>query len=252
MTATGERTLKVLEYLAQQGASSLRKLAADLELNKATAHRFVTALVKTGYAHQDPTTRDYAPTTKLLELGNSVLDKIDVRRQVRPHLENLAHTTGETAHLAVLEGLEIVYIDKVDGNQAVTMKSRVGARASCHSTALGKTLLAHQPRSEWQRYVSEVGLPQRTPRTVTDPARFEKMLEAVREAGYALDDIENEEGIRCVACPVFDHTGEVAAAMSISGWTVSMTPERAHGWIPSLLETAHDASLGLGYKRTAP
>lgn len=244
--------LKVLEYLAHEGTSSLGKLSSGLEFNKTTAHRFVTTLVKAGYARQDSTTRDYAPTTKLLELGNSVLDKIDVRHQVRPHLEALAKTTGETSHLAILEGLEIVYIDKVDGNQAVTMKSRVGVRSSCHSTALGKVLLAHQPKSEWQRYVAEIGLTKRTSNTVTDPALFEEVLEAVRETGYALDDIENEEGIRCLACPVYDHTGHVTAAMSISGWTVSMTPEQAQRSIPTVVKAAQKASTDLGYKGAAP
>ena len=174
-------------------------------------------------------------------------NQIDIRRQIHPHLQALAKATIETAHLAVLEGLRIIYVDKVDGEQAVTMKSRVGDRGTCHSTSLGKVLLAHRPESEWRRYVREFGLTKRTANTITDAAAFYAALEAVRRHGHAIDDVENEDGIRCVAAPVRDHTGAVIAAMSISGWTLSMTPERVIDCVPVVVTHAHKASLDLGY-----
>jgi IclR family acetate operon transcriptional repressor len=246
MSATGHRTLRVLEYLAKEGGSSLGKIASDLELNKATAHRLVNTLVRAGYASQDPDTRIYGPSTKILELGSQVLDKIDMRRLVHPHLEALATLSGETVHLAVLDDLAIVYIDKVDGRQPVTMTSRIGSRDNCHSTSLGKVLLANRPETEWRRYVAEVGLPRRTASTITDLEEFERILMAAREKDYAVDDAENEEGIRCVASPVRDHTGEVVAAMSISGWTLSVTPKRARELTPVVIAHARQASRALG------
>ncbi len=205
------------------------------------------ALISSGYVQQNPETREYAPTMKILRLANGVLDRVDIRTRIRPHLESLASATAETAHLALLEGLQIVYLDKVDGRQAVTMQSRIGDRAPCHCTSLGKVLLAAQPEAEWRRYVREVSLARRTPNTVTDATTFYAMLSEVRRHGYAVDDVENEEGIRCVAAPVRDHTGSVVAAMSVSGWTVSMTPERTVECRPVVIAHALKASIDLGY-----
>lgn len=246
MSSTGERTLRVLEYLAKEGRSSLSKIASDLQLNPATAHRLVNTLVRAGYASQDSVSRAYGPSTKLLELGNYVLDRIDMRRVVHPYLEQLAAASGETVHLAMLHDLEIVYVDKVDGRQAVTMTSRIGSRSHCHSTSLGKVLLADQSETEWRRYVAVVGLSKRTANTITEQREFERALAATREMGYAVDDAENEEGIRCVGAPVRDHTGRVVAAMSVSGWTLSVTPKRARELTPVVIAYACQASRALG------
>lgn len=247
MSQSAHRTLGLLEYLALSGPSSLSSIATDLKLNKSTAHRFVSALVERGYVQQNPTTRRYSPTPKLVELAYQVLDRIEIRKEVRPFLEELASRSSETAHLAILDGLEIVYMDKVEGSQAVRMASRIGARGLCHTTALGKVLLAALPKEEWANYVKEVGLRPRTARTIIDRDRFLSELERVREVGYAIDDVENEEGIRCVGAPIRDHTGSVAAAMSLSGWTVSMTPERVVELAPLVVDLAAQASDALGH-----
>lgn len=247
MSQSAQRTLRLLEYLAESGPTRLSTVAEDLGLNKSTAHRFLSTLVRSGYAQQDPETRAYLLTPKLAGLGLQVLDQIDLRQAVRPHLEELARRSGEAAHLAVLDALEIVYLDKVEGSQAVNMVSRVGGRARAHSTALGKVLMASRSREEWDRYVEEGRLTPRTERTITHPDRFRDELERVRGQGYAVDDVENEQGIRCVAAPIRDHSGAVMAAMSISGWTVSMTPERVEELIPVVVGQAAHASAALGH-----
>ncbi len=247
MSQSALRTLRLLEYLAVAGPSSLTSIAGQLHLNKSTAHRFVKTLVETGYAHQDPATRAYGLTTKVMELGAQVLRRIEVRKEVGPALQEMARLSGETSHLAILEDHEIVYVDKVEGAQAVQMASRIGSRGTCHSTALGKVLLSSRAEAEWAGYAAVTGLPRRTSRTITDPGRLAQELRRVRRAGYAIDDVENEEGIRCVAAPIRDHTGEVVAAMSVSGWTVSMTPARVRELVPVVQEQARKASLRLGY-----
>ncbi len=246
MNQSARRTLLILEHLAEQGSSSLSRLAADLGLNKSTAYRFVATLVEAGYVRQDPVTQVYVLTTKLAGLGAQVLEHIEIRKEVRPYLERLAAVSAETAHLAILDDHEIAYVDKVEGRQAVNMTSRVGGRGSAHSTALGKVLLAACSPEEQARYLAERGLPRRTENTIVDSARFLRELKDVRRRGYAVDDIENEAGIRCVAGPILDHTGEVVAAMSVSGWTVSMTPSRIEELIPSVVELAGEASRALG------
>ena len=247
MNQSAQRTLQLLEYLAERGASSLSTISTDLGLNISTAHRFASALVQRGYARQDPLTRHYLLTTKVVNVSSQVLDRLEIRAEVRPFLEELSRLTSETAHLAILDLLEIVYIDKVDGRQAVQMSSRIGRRGLCHSTSLGKILLGAQPKEEWTRYVEEAGLAQRTKNTLSSPKRFYRELEQVRKQGHAIDDVENEEGIRCVGAPIRDHTGRVMAAMSISGWTVSMTADRARLLIPVVVGQATKASRSMGF-----
>jgi DNA-binding IclR family transcriptional regulator len=246
VSQSARRTLQLVEHLAEAGPSSLSSIASSLELNKTTAFRFVSALVEMGWVQQNATTRVYGLSPRVLELGSMVLDRMEIRHEVRPHLERLAELTSETAHLGVLDGLEMVYIDKVEGRQAVSMASRLGARGACHSTALGKVLLAARPEEEWARYVQDVGLTRRTDHTFVDAKLFREELERVRERGYAIDNVENEDGIRCVAAPIRDHSGEVVVAMSVSGWTVSVTPERLPELIPLVIGHAASASAALG------
>lgn len=247
MNKSAVRAVRLLEDLAVAGPSSLGDIARRLAWSKSTAHRFAAALIETGYVWQESGTRTYRLSMKTLELASHILDGIDLRQEVRPVLEETARLTGETAHLGVLEGLEVVYIDKVEGRQAVRMASRIGLRGTCHSTALGKVLLSNQPEGEWRRYVEELGLTPRTPQTITDRDGFLAELRRVRELDYATDDVENEEGIRCVAAPIRDHSGSVVAGMSVSGWTLSMTPERVEALVPVVAQQAASASLRLGY-----
>lgn len=248
MSQSAVRAMRLLEYLAERGPTKLSDISEGLGLNKSTAHRFLASLVRAGYAEQEPKTKAYRLTLKIVGLSAQILDRMEMRDQVRPHLEELAASTSETSHLAVLDDLEIVYVDKVDGGQAVNMASRIGGRGACHSTALGKVLLAARPRPQWERYVEEKGLAPRTERTITVAERFYDELLQVAKRGYAFDDVENEDGIRCVAAPIRDHTGTVVAAMSVSGWTVSMTRGRLRGIAPVVAARAERASVALGHK----
>jgi DNA-binding IclR family transcriptional regulator len=250
MSQAAARALQVLEHVAECGPASLGEIASALELNKSTAHRLLHSLTSTGFVVQDPQTRRYRCTTKVVQLAAHVLRRLEVRDVARPTLEELAASTAETAHVAVLEDHEIVYIDKVEGRQAMQLTSRVGARGTCHSTALGKVLLASQSEVAWQSYIDQRGLAPRTRRTITDAAGFFEELATVRDRGWALDDIENEDGIRCIGAPVHDHTGTVVAAVSLAGWTQSMTQRRAMQLVPELLEATSTISERLGYVDT--
>jgi len=245
---SARRTLRLLAYLAAAGPSSLSSVALALGVNKSTAHRFLSALVEEGWAGQIPTTREYVLTPRVLQVGSLVLDRMEVRSEARPHLEALSRETSETTHLGTLDGFEVAYVDKVEGHGAVKMASRIGGRGTCHSTSMGKVLLSSRPEEEWARYVDEVGLVRRTAKTFTEPQAFYEELRRIRRDGYAVDDVENEEGIRCLAAPIRDRDGAVVAAMSVSGWTLSMTPERIPELVPVVLGRAEGASRALGYE----
>jgi DNA-binding IclR family transcriptional regulator len=147
----------------------------------------------------------------------------------------------------VLEGTEFVYIDKVDNTQAVRMRSRLGQRGHLHSTAAGKSLLAFIPEAELDAILRRLKLPALTESTITDPVRFREQLALVRRQGYAVDDEENEVGIRCIGSPIYDHSGRLSGALSISGWTITMTRERVPQLAAELLQTCQKISGQLGY-----
>jgi DNA-binding IclR family transcriptional regulator len=221
------KAFAILEYLAAADASrDLGVISSDLRMNKSTVYRFLTTLGNLGYVEQDMETGRYALGSRVVLLASKFLDSLNFRDQARPFLEKLVRETRETVHLAILDDFEVVYIDKVDGLQPVKMASRVGNRMPAHSTGLGKALLAGMDEGAWADYVNVKGLTRYTPNTIDTPEEFYEHLRQIRARGYAIDDCENEDGIRCVAVPVQDYTGETIAAISIAGWSLTMTPER--------------------------
>lgn len=239
------RALDLLEYLCQVGSAPLGRIASDLRLNKSTLHRFLAALVGRGYVVQRDDRR-YEVTLKLLTLSSLLIDRFDVREQIRPVVRETMESTGETVHVGVLEGVDVVYIDKIEGRQAVRMASRIGSRVPAHASALGKVLLAELPDGEARARLAGVELTPVTARTITDLDDLLAELDRVRRAGYAVDDLESEDGIRCVAAPVRDRSGQGVAALSISGWIISMTEERVVELGPLLRAQAARASGLLG------
>ena len=179
-----------------------------------------------GYIVQDLENNRYALGSKVVWLASRFLEAIDLRTLARPVLIQLREETGETIHLAILDHNEVVYIDKLDGKSSVRMASSVGNRMPVHSTGLGKALFAYMPEDAWQSYVEKVGLSRRTANTITNQAAFFQEMRLIRERNYSIDNSENEDGIRCVALPIRDHTGKVIAAISIAGWMLTMTPDR--------------------------
>lgn len=163
-------------------------------------------------------------------------------------MEDLAKASGETVHLAILDRHEIMYIDKIDSQQPVRMASFVGSRAPIHSTSVGKVMLAYQPEVQWSEYINNAGLTACTAQTITDPTVFVDHLRQVREQGYAIDRLENEDGICCVAAPIYNHLGKVVAAISITGWNVTMTDASIEKSIPLVQDGCRAASKELGYQ----
>ncbi len=243
------RAIEILEYLALvKRPCDLAVISRDLKMNKSTLHRFLTTLVQEGYVAREDNTKRYRLGAKVAWLAAHFLSAVDVRQVAHPFLEQLAISSEETVHLAVLDRNEIMYIDKVDSQKAVRMASFVGSRAPVHSTSVGKVLLAHQPEAQWEAYIQTTGLAACTPHTITDPTTFMNHLRQVRKQGYAIDQLENEEGICCVAAPIYDHLGKVVAAISITGWNVTMTDVTIEKMIPLVQEGCRAVSKALGYQ----
>lgn len=209
-----ERALDLLEVLAA-GPQGISEVALAASLPDGTAHRLLRTLVARGYVRQGPDRR-YALGTRLLGLGDGA------RRAAvtasGPFLARLVELSGETANLAVLEGDHVVYVAQVPSAHRLRMFAEVGRRVAAHSTAVGKVLLAGLADSEVAALVARTGMAGRTARTLTSPADLLTELAAVRERGWAVDDEEEETGVRCLAVPVVDD-GRSMAAMSVSGPT---------------------------------
>lgn len=231
---------------ASDGRASLTQIAHHLRVSKSTAHRYLTTLEGLAVVERDER-ESYRLGLRLVELAGAVLSEHDVRREAEAELEALARNTKETAHLAVPSGGEVVYLAKVDSPHSIRMFSRIGARMPMYSTALGRSILAHLSVERLEEVLAQ-GLPRRTPNTITDPQALRNNLELVRERGFAIDDEENEAGVRCVGAPVFDLAGAVVAAISVSGPTTRVTREVAVAIAPAVLQAARTVSMRLGYQ----
>lgn len=242
------KTFEIIELLShQQEAAGLRDLAREMEMAPSTAYRFITSLKDLGYIKQDPKTSKYRLSLKFAWLGSKVLESVQVTDLAKPYMEELTRNTNETTHLAVLEGLEFVYVVKIDGNQAINMSSRVGNRGTLYSTSAGKVLLAYLAEHERLAIIQQLNLSPRTKNTIIIRDALIRQLEKVRIKGYAIDDEENEIGIRCIGAPIFDHRGVTIAALSLSGWKVTMTTKRMATLPQELMATSQKISKELGF-----
>jgi IclR family acetate operon transcriptional repressor len=245
-STTVAKALTILEYLAAQsdGGVTLAELTAQMGIPKSTAHRYLATLTQLGLAERREADR-FRLGTKVIELAGSFLANSDLRNESQAVLDALAAQTGETVHLAVPSGTEVVYIAKVESNHALRMYSYIGAKLPMYCTGLGKAILAFGP-PERTREVLARKLKPRTPHTITSSEGLLAELETIRSQGYALDDEENELGIRCVSAPIFDYTRLAIAAMSISGPNNRMGRERCRELAPLVREAAQRISKRLG------
>ena len=253
LVQTIERASSILDILGQspQGIS-IRELSTKIKLPKGTTHRLLSSLSYFGYVRQDSKTRNYLLGFKLVELGNLLLNQLDLRKEAEPFLKDLAERTKETVHMVVLDRNEVVYIDKVETDQhtsGLKMASRIGLRNPAHSSAVGKVLLAHFSDEELKNFIEEKGLAKRAENTITDSAQLRDHLKNVRVQGYAIDDEENEKGIRCVAAPIYNEGGKPVAAISISGPAFRITKRMIQESIKNeVMETALKISQRLGFR----
>lgn len=246
-----DRAIILLEELSlHREGCGVTYLANLTGLHKSTVHRILNSLMAKGYIEKDGETDKYSLGIKILYLSSAILDRMDVRKIARPLLEELCRNTGEVIHLSVLGNGEAVYIDKVENpNKNIRMNSQIGKSCPLHCSGVGKILLAWKSIEDIEAILGEYGLGVYTKNTITDIELIKKHLVKVKEKGYAVDEIEHEEGIRCVAAPIFDIKGEVVAAISISGTIMHVTKERMPQLTTDVIKTASEISFRLGYKK---
>lgn len=240
-----ERTVALLEAMADAGGrATLSSLAVRSGLPMPTIHRLMRTLVGCGYVRRGPG-REYSLGPRLVRLGDSAGRLVGM--WARPRLVELVDALGESANLAVLDGTQVVYIAQEPGRHAMRMFTEVGRRVPPHCTAVGKALLALMPAAQVQELLRHTVMTAQTESTIIDPAAFAAELERIRGCGYALDDGEQELGVRCVAVAL---DAPVLVAVSVSGPSTRMTDDLVAAAVPRLRSAAR--ALLDGMARNAP
>lgn len=258
-----DRALALLEVLSHQGPDlTLAQLSELLKLHKSTAHRLIMVLERHRLIEKNSNTGKYRLGLKLFELGTKAIGQLDLRERARPFLERAVLETGETVHLCVYDDGEVVYLDKVEPTRSVRLASSVGRRNPAYCTAVGKALMAFMPEADVETASVKFGFRQLTRKTISNMLELKAELARVRKQGYAVDNEENEEGVCCVGAPVWSFGTHPVAAISVSGPTFRMTPEKipivaqsiaaiANGLSRQLGMTGQAANMGDGHKRLA-
>ena len=243
-----ERTLDILESLVEFATEvGLVEISQAVNLPLATVHRLLGTLIQRGYVKQNQNNRKYSLGFRALQMGHDMRQRFSLRLEARPFLQRLVQRAGESANLAVLDDGEVVYIDQAQSSRILRMFTQVGNRLPVHSTGSGKALLAYLPADVVEGILRRFGMTARTPHTITDPGAFRDELAKTRARGYALDDEEQEEGVRCLAVPVRDASAQVVATLSVSGPVTRLNDQHLAEVIPELLDCGQKLSSRLGF-----
>jgi IclR family KDG regulon transcriptional repressor len=246
--ATATRLLKA--FSEDEVEIGISALARRLGIAKSTAHRLAITLVAEGLLEQDRENGKYQLGIALFRLGALVRRRMNVSNEARPYLYDLRRKIDETVHLAILDGTEIMYVYNLESTQAIRMRSDIGVRKPAYCTAEGQAILAYRPADIIDQVIG-AGLVARTPKTITSPEKFRKALALVRQRGCAVEDEESEPGMVCIAAPIRDDSGAVAAAVGIAGPLTRLSRKSVAAVIPHVIATADLISVRLGYRSRA-
>ena len=248
--STAVRVFELLDVVSHANPHlglSLSEISKSLKASKSTAHRYLQTLERLGVIERNE--RDnYHLGWKMLNLAGDYLNNLDLPNLADPYMRDLSKKTQETVHLSVPTNNEVIYIGKVNSPHSIQMVARIGITMPMHCTSLGKSILAYLPDDQVNEIIQQ-GLPVKTPNTITSPENLRNNLEQVRLMGYAVDDVENEEGVRCIGAPVFNFSQHVIAGISISGPDNRITSERIQKLGLIVKETALAISRRMGYPK---
>ena len=220
-----DRAIRVLFLLSDAKPRTLNEISEEISLSPSTTFRLLSTLTYYRFVKRDDRSGSYRLGLACLTLARGFQDSNDLRTVALPELEILRDSTKETVHLAILDNMEVIYIEKLPGLHAIgLMSSRVGGRSPVHCTGLGKMFLAHLKAEQVLSFIEQHGLPRFTDSTITDPDQLLRHLEQIRKQGYSFDNGEHEPDVRCIAAPIFNSEGQAIAALSVSGPAIRLEP----------------------------
>jgi DNA-binding IclR family transcriptional regulator len=246
VSTTALKALRTLELVSESKAPlSSKEVASLMDCDKITAYRMLLTLEAAGYIIHDPISNRYSLSHKVISLGRNLLAENEISRMVTQSMRDLSAATLETLHYSVLDGNRAVLVNRIKGSQLVTVDFQIGDRAELHCTSIGKVILAFQDTRFIERIAAQ-GLPKRAANTFTDPVALRAELAKIRAQGYAIDDHEFSDNMRCIAVPIFNSGGIVNSGLSISGPDTRFTMEKLNELSTLLLEVSMSLSRNLG------
>lgn len=242
-----DRAFAVLDLLGESDTPlGLAQVAASLQLHKSTAHRFLMVLER-HHMVERTTNGKFRLGLRLFDFGSRAIEQYDLRERAQPHLRRLVAETEETAHLCILEQARVIYIDKIEPARSVRMITRIGASNPVHCTAVGKAMLAFLPEERAADIIRRTRFERFTHRTIASAEALRAEVEKTHRRGYAVDDEELEEGLRCIAVPILDAQRQPVAAVSISGPSFRVTAQKLPSIANHLLHCVRGISADMGF-----
>lgn len=242
-----DRALDLLfAFTPEQPERQVRELSAELELNKSTVYRLLQALANYGLVRRDDRTGSYRLGAAVVDLGARFLGALDLRSEARPFVEALSRRHGESVNLAILDGREAISVDVVIGARMPQLVSRLGRRIPVYCSGAGKALILDKSDAEVRALMVDESFERLTPNSIGSIAEFLDLLKAWRAQGWAVNNEESEIGMCAIAAPIYDHTGHIAAALSLSGPAFRFDGARIPELSASVRETANAVSKLLG------
>jgi IclR family acetate operon transcriptional repressor len=249
--STVAKALQVLQIIADSVAAgkrtTLTEIAKTAGFAKPTTHRYLQELETFGLIKREPD-GTFSLGHKTIELYHICIDSYDLRQIALENMNALAQETLDTIYLGVLDGLEVFYLERIESPLPISPRAKIGERNELYCTGLGKAILAFLPDHKVEQVIG-LGLVKKTEQTLTDPETLRAELEVIRKRGFAIDNMENEEYVKCVAAPVFSADAEVIAAVSVSGASFRMDDTRLNTELgPKVVAACQEISRKLGCK----
>ncbi|MEK4201731.1 MULTISPECIES: IclR family transcriptional regulator [Cytobacillus] len=242
-----QNALRILKsFSTYQPVQKVSELAVELGLAKSTVSRLVATLVSEGFLIKDDDSRGYRLGLSVLTLGGIVTNNLEIYKEAAPVLNKLVNNTGETAHLAILDGIDTIYIHKEECHHPVRILTHIGRKNPSYCTSTGKVLLAFNDDYLVEEIIKQ-GLRSFTSNTITDPILLKSELDQVRKQNYALSTEELTEGTKSIAAPIRDHRGKVVCAVNIVGPIQRMNDYHIPEMAKRVIEAGNEASKRLGY-----
>jgi DNA-binding IclR family transcriptional regulator len=242
-----EKGIRVLELLAERKALTVTEVAGGLETHRAAAHRFLATLRDLGYVEKNDE-KKYELTFQIFELGQLVAGRVEIRQTARRYMQEMSKAFKETVNLGFWNGVDILHLDKIDSSEILRIDAAIGSRTPAYCTALGKAILAHLQADQLNEYMRRTRLVPHGPNTIVSKKLLRQELQRTLERGYAVDDEELALGLRCVAAPVFDHTGEAKYALSISCPSMRLSLADVKKVQPKIKDICWRLSERVGYR----
>jgi IclR family KDG regulon transcriptional repressor len=224
------------------------EIARELGMQKSTVFRLLATMQDFGFVRKTHSGTNYRLGMRLFELGSVVANTFDLRDIALSYLHKVSERTGETVHLGVLNETEVISIETVDGSNTLKSNILIGKRTPLYCTSVGKAILAFQPLQEQMKIIGKINFIKFTKNTITNPQEFLAELELTRRRGYALDDMEHEVGVSCIAAPIWDSAGRALASLSVSGPSIRITRSKIPELAQLIVRTTKEISKELGAK----